>query len=847
MSTGDGPTDGPGAPPPRDDTACPGPLEGIRVLDIADRPGAFAAKLLGDLGADVVKVEPPAGDALRHEGPYWRDRPHPDRSLAFWFYNASKRGLVLDFDSDSGRRQLARLAARADVVIETRPPGRLEATGLDYDALRRINPGLVHASITPFGESGPRSEWQTSEIVAQAVSGMLYVSGAPDAPPLATAGTQAYHSTGAYTAIAVVAALLARERIGRGQHIEVSIQEATAAAVEHVAAFFHQMGRVHRRAGSLHWTRYFRVARCRDGYVLHSSLGDWTSLLEWVKAEGKTGDLVEPAWEDFNHRRVHCQHLFDVLDQWAATHTVAEIMEGAQLRRIPYAAVRPPAALAADPQLAERKFFVPIEEPGLAATISYPGGPCRMSETPWTVRRRPPHLGEHTHEILESLDQEAATSGAALASAHGVEPLPRRGDAPRPGDEASDARRKRADGREDERSGRIRPLDGIRILDFTWVVAGPAATRLLGDLGAQVIKIERRDSLDFGDRRGGFTGSLNRGKQSMVVNLADARGLDIVRRLVARVDVVIDNFSARVMGNWGLDYDGLRGIRPDVIAVSMSGFGHSGPYRDYVSYGPTLQALAGYTYLMRHPGGAPAGIGFSYSDLVGGYTAALATLAALWHRRRTGRGQMIDLSQLEASCAVLGPMLLDVTANGRAIDPPGNASQEAPAAPHGVYRCRGEDRWCAIAVFGDEEWRRFVAAAGEPGWSADPRFASPAGRLAHCDALDALVETWTREQSPEEVAERLQRAGVRAGVVADAEDLCVRDPHLHARGYWVRVKTPEGTEVILDGIPYRLGRTPAFAAGPGPLLGEHTAEVLCDLLGLGDAEIATLRAERVVA
>jgi len=278
----------------------------------------------------------------------------------------------------------------------------------------------------------------------------------------------------------------------------------------------------------------------------------------------------------------------------------------------------------------------------------------------------------------------------------------------------------------------------------------------------------------------------------------------------------------------------------------MSGFGHSGPYEDYVSYGPTLQALAGYTFLMRHPGGEPAGIGFSYSDIVGGYTAALATLAALWHRRRTGRGQMIDLSQFEASCAVLGPMLLDVMVNGRNIDPPGNRSQENPAAPHGVYRCRGEDRWCAIAVFGDEEWRRFVTAVDTPPWSADPRFASLDGRLGHRDALDALVETWTLERTPEEIAERLQQAGVRAGVVADAEDLCVRDPHLQARGYWVRAKTPEGTDVILDGIPYRLSRTPAYVAGPGPLLGEHTAEVLRDLLGLSDAEIATLRAEGVV-
>jgi benzylsuccinate CoA-transferase BbsF subunit len=392
-----------------------------------------------------------------------------------------------------------------------------------------------------------------------------------------------------------------------------------------------------------------------------------------------------------------------------------------------------------------------------------------------------------------------------------------------------------------------RPLDGIRVLDFTWVVAGPMATRLLADLGAEVIKIERRDALDEGNRRGGLTGTLNRGKLGTLINLADPRGVEIVRRLVAHVDVVIDNFSTRVMGNWGLDYEALRAIKDDIIALSMSGFGQTGPHRHYVSYGPTLQALAGFTALMRHPGGEPAGFGFSYSDVVSGYTAALAILSALWHRRRTGHGQMIDLSQYEASCAVLGPALLAFAANRHPIMPAGNTSQEAPAAPHGVYRCRGEDRWCAIAVFTEEEWRRFVDAIGTPAWALEPRFESLADRLRNRDALDRLVEEWTCERTPGEVAEHLQTARVRAGQVADAEDLCVHDPQLKARGYWVRLKTPEGDEVVLDGVPYRLTRTPAFVSGPGPLLGEHTTDVLQRILGLSEGDIEALRAARVIA
>jgi len=376
-----------------------GPLWGLRVLDLAERPGAFAAKLLADLGADVIRIEPPGGDPMRMVGPFWHDEPHPDRSLSFWFYNTSKRSLTLDLTRPAGREIFARLAKRTDAVIETAPPGELERLGLGYEALHRINARLVLVSITPFGQTGPRRHWQTSALIAEAVSGMLYVNGFPDEPPIATPGTQAYQSTGAYAAIATLAAILSREHTGAGQWIDISIQEATAAAVEHVAALFHETGTIHARTGSLHWTRDFRVAKCRHGYVLHCSPGDWTSLIEWVKADGKAQDLTEPAWEDLNHRRMNSTHLFDVLDEWAKSYGAAELMEGAQLRRIPYAQVRPPEALFEDPQLVERRFFVTVLHPELGASVTYPGAPFRMSETPGAVRR-PPCAGEHTDEIL---------------------------------------------------------------------------------------------------------------------------------------------------------------------------------------------------------------------------------------------------------------------------------------------------------------------------------------------------------------------------------------------------------------------------------------------------------------
>ncbi len=369
----------------------PGALSGLRVLDLADQCGALAGKLLAGLGADVVLVEPPAGSPLRRIPPFFDGGPEHERSLFFWFYAAGKRSLVLD-PSDPAR--LDRLAARADVLIETGPPG-------EAGALRAAHPHLVVASITPFGQAGPYRDWRASDLVAQAMGGMLAVSGHPGGPPLHSLGLQAYHQAGVLAATGALAALLERERTGRGQHVDVSLQAAVAASLEHVPGFFHQDGRVPRRQGTLHWTRFFRVGRCKDGWVMHCTLGDWTSLIEWVKADGCGAEIDQPEMENPTHRQQEAERIFPVLDAWAARYTVEELYEGAQLRRIPYAAVRPPGALLSDPHLTARGFFVPIEHPGLGRTVPFPGAPFRIANTRWHVAL-PPRLGEHGDAVLRS-------------------------------------------------------------------------------------------------------------------------------------------------------------------------------------------------------------------------------------------------------------------------------------------------------------------------------------------------------------------------------------------------------------------------------------------------------------
>jgi benzylsuccinate CoA-transferase BbsE subunit len=367
-----------------------GALDGVRVLDLCDVQGAFAGKLLAGLGADVILVEPPAGSAMRKIPPFWDGAPAGEESLFFWFYAAGKRSVAVDRADDRFRR----LLAGADVLIETGPPG-----SIDVDALRAANPRLIVASITPFGQRGPYRDWKGSDTVAQAMGGMLYVNGDPSGPPLRSLGLQAYHQAGIFAAIGIVGALLARDVTGRGQHVDVSLQAAVAGALEHVPGFWHQSQLVARRQGTLHWTRYFRVGRCRDGWVMHCTLGDWTSLLEWVKADGMGTAIDDPALEEVRVRMAEAERIFAALDAWAARYTVEELVEGAQLRRIPYAAVRAPEALLSDPHLAERGFFVPIEHPELGLTVPYPGAPFRLGDSPWHVSR-PPRLGEHDAEVL---------------------------------------------------------------------------------------------------------------------------------------------------------------------------------------------------------------------------------------------------------------------------------------------------------------------------------------------------------------------------------------------------------------------------------------------------------------
>ncbi|MCI0898972.1 MAG: CoA transferase [Chloroflexi bacterium] len=390
-------------------------------------------------------------------------------------------------------------------------------------------------------------------------------------------------------------------------------------------------------------------------------------------------------------------------------------------------------------------------------------------------------------------------------------------------------------------------LQGIRVLDFTWIHAGPSATRILSDQGAQVIKVESNQALSVvggpasNTARGlGQRHNWNAGKLSISLNMKTGAGKELARRLVAVSDVVAENFSGRVMLGWGLDFESIRKIRPDIIMLSMSGFGRTGPWKDRVSYGQTLQAWSGFTDLTGFPGEKPSGPASAYSDAVAGMAGAQAVLLALIQRARTGRGQWIDLSQMEAMSALLGPLVLELSANKSDVQRTGNRLAHGGGAPHGAYRCLGDDRWLAITVFSDDEWDAFTAAIGSPGWASDQRFANAESRLIHVDALDKMVESWTVEQNAEEAMHLLQAAGVAAGVVQTGEDLAENDPHLRERGLFQKVPDAAGVLRTIERAPYKLSRTPGSVTRGAPEFGADQDFVLSEILGVDDDELAEM-------
>ncbi len=384
-------------------------------------------------------------------------------------------------------------------------------------------------------------------------------------------------------------------------------------------------------------------------------------------------------------------------------------------------------------------------------------------------------------------------------------------------------------------------LSGLRVVDLTRVVAGPYATRILADFGAEVIKVQTgRTATGAEDNVTGYFNAWNRNKKGISLNLNHREAQDLFCRLVALSDVVAENFTPRVMTNWGLSYDALKAFRQDLIMLSMSGMGQTGPWKDFAAYGPTLQSLGGLTYLTSFSATEPLGLGYSYADPIMGIYGAISVLAALEYREQTGVGQHIDLSGYEAVCTLIGPELLDAAVNKRNVSPAGNSSWHGQLWPAGCYPCRGSDQWCVIALSHEHQWPILCQIIGRPAWCHDERFATSSGRGGNHEVIDDMITSWAKKHATEEVVKLLQEAGVPAGVVQDAAALAC-DPQLIDRKFFAQLHHPLLGISLADTYPFQFPESNREDWQAAPLLGADNEYVFRELLGLTLEEIGFLK------
>ena len=777
-----------------------GPLAGVRVVEMGGYGVAFTGRLLADAGAEVVRLIPAAGDPLESEPPF---AGTSSRSLQAAWYNAGKQCLELDLSGAGIRDRLLSLAAGADILLEDWPPDR---GPVNIEELRAANPALAHVSVTPMGQDGPRANWCTNDLVANALCGSASVTGNAESPPISGYGNQTHHTVGLYAAVCAMASHRAAKLSGEYQHVDLSAHEALVSCTEQVLMqwFFPTQGawgtEIARRQGSLHWSSAYEVYPGKDGHgvMVTAALRFVDVLLPWLIEDGAAQELTNTEkYPSIVAMIRDLPYVMRVLREWVATYDGEALFYEGQKRHQPFGVVwNVEEALTRSPQIAAREYLQPVEIPGFGK-VPFPG---RLLRTSADVGH--PALSEDVDEI-------------------DWQPRPRR-----------------------EARGGVtssRPLEGIRIMDFTHVLAGPFGTRVLGDLGADVIK------LGTASRAGGANNAehpyytcWNRNKRSVYLNMGSPEGRDLARKLAAKCDVIIENFSAGVLRRWGLDREGLKDANPGLSVISMGGMGQDGPWKDFVTFAPTIHALTGLTYLTNPPGQHLLGYGFSLTDHLSGLAGAFAAIEAVEHRDRTGEGLTIDLSQYELGLGLMGPALLDYLANGVNPEPVGNRHPFDAWAPHGIYRCAGDDEWVAIAVRGDEEWQRFAEVAGFD--ASDSRFATHTARIANQDALDEMLEAWTSSRDRFDVAERCQAAGIAAGPVQNARDLAERDPQLAARGFFGTANASNWGDYGIDRFPARFnGERPQVYAGVRRG-GEDTFDVLVEVLGMGDEQVAELMA-----
>ena len=762
---------------------------------------AYAAKLLSDLGARTIWVEPPQGTPLRRRPPIADGAGHG----AIFAHLASGAESAAPSDHTDAQRTLRALLAHADVLLTD------GASHWQADLPTASHARLITADLSPWGRSGPCAEWRGSDIATWAMGGYMYFTGEPDREPLLIPGSQSEIHAGVHCALAVLAAVRERRRSGHGQRIEVSQLEANLSAHAWLVSSWIASGQPLPRTGH-------DFTRTRDGWAHFMQMVPNPNVFLLIDQPGR---IDEVDTNDIDAWRSAVAGVYRDVEAWAQSFDAEEVATRAQELRVACTPMLDAAGLDRNPQLAARQWWETDTDTDLGE-LRFPGPAYKLSRTPAQRQDSAPQLGQHTDAIRDEFARR------------NISPQPSAAPTKEP------------------------PLAGLRVVELTANWAGPIAGRHLGDLGADVIKVEwaarpatralfmpgpTQDPQRYPYDRAMYFNLLNRNKRDVVLDLAAEEGKQVFRELIARADVFIENNSARVMPNLGLGYEAMREVNPRLIYVSMSGFGATGPWRDWSAYGSNIEASSGLASVTGYGPEQVYRTPVFYADPVAGNHAAVAILAALEERERSGLGQFVDIALNEAGACHFLEMLLDHQATGTVRRPQGN--RDARFAPQGAYRCAGEDCWLALSVQSDEEWPLLAQAIGRGDLAEDTELSTLPGRLARHDELDKAISAWTSQYEQYEAAWLLQRAGISAAPVL-ANWQILADPHLFHRNFYVPIEHPVVGVYPYPSWPWRFSRTPAQATRAAPRFAEHNRQVLAEL-GLSEAQIQSLYAAGVTA
>ncbi|MFN0030304.1 MAG: CoA transferase [Acidimicrobiales bacterium] len=818
-------------------------LSQYRVLDCSDHRGHFAGFILASLGADVIDIEG-ADNPNRHRPPV---APHTATSLEWWALHRGRRAVTFE--------QLDALLPTADVLIESDAPG----LNLNLDEFRRRHPQLVTVSISAFGSSGPKATWPASDLTVAAAGGAMALTGDEDRAPVRTTAPQAWLHAGGDAACGALLALEHRRHSGLGQHVDVSAQlSIMQAAIPGGLLAPNGNPSLGRIAGGIAYGpfRLQFVYPAADGHVsitllFGDTIGPFTArLMRWVHEAGHCDTALRDLdWVGFGTALftdpaapARLEEAKAALTKLTRSLTKAELFIQAQQRRLLLAPVVTIGELVASEQLTARGFWETVEDPNLGPVLC-PGAFARFSATQPAPLAPPPLASPPTPTPTPTPPALPSVPTLANALTPGTDPTP-----PNPSPVATSglatARAAVPLTRRPDQD-RTEALAGLKVVDFTWVYAGPLATRVLADYGATVVKVEGPNRPDAARGGGGALngaldpessvqfGSFNVNKLGVALDLTTAEGRAVVEDLARWADVLIESYTPGVMDAWNLGWERLRQINPQLIMVSTSLMGQSGPLASFAGFGNLAGAVTGFYELTGWPDRSPAGPFLAYTDYLAPRLTVPAILAALAWRRRHGVGQHIDFSQAEAAIHFLSSTILESTVNGVSRRRAGNADPHL--APHGVYASTGTDRWLAVACETDAQWSALAQVLDR----GDLAGLSTAERLARQDELDQLVAGWVADRSDADGEAALIAAGVPAHRVQNSPELAA-DPQVAHRGHFLTVPHPVHGTMVVEAARQQLSRTPALARRAGPTLGEHTHQVLTELLAYTDEQIASL-------